>query len=346
MNKIGLVVCMLAVGLVALPGLFFVLKGARRIQQSIASTKWPAVMGKVVSAETSRDVSTSGTRRRDTSVTYNTETVIQYSVNGHDYTTDQLHFGQTLGSGDKSEAEIKLLRYPVGREVPVSYDPSNPAIGVMKPGLNSDAFWLPGAGLAFLLPAALCLYILPGMFRDTTADQQAFAKYVETAIERREPGLPPPPRSDDKVMPIAAAFFGAVFCCLGILALTAGLQRAWHGSASRSWPIVSGVVTRTGGDEPDDSTDSAYRARVVYKYDVKGATHFNNMRSFAQVEDHARYKTGDRVKVSYLPGDPDVAVIEPGNSSAALWMPGIGVVLLLFSFAVFYWVVPATSRPI
>ena len=46
MNRIGLVLCMLAVGVVALPGLFFVLKGARRIQQSIASTKWPTVMGK------------------------------------------------------------------------------------------------------------------------------------------------------------------------------------------------------------------------------------------------------------------------------------------------------------
>ena len=174
----------------------------------------------------------------------------------------------------------------------------------MKPGLNSDAFWLPGGGVG--LPAAGRVVPLPPARHVPryAADQQAFAKYVETAIERREPGPPPPPRSDDKVMPLAAAFFGAVFCCLGILALTAGLQRAWHGSASRSWPTVSGVVTRTGGDEPDDSTDTAYRARVVYKYDVKGATHFNNLRSFAQVEDRARYKTGDRVKVSYLPGDP------------------------------------------
>ena len=343
MNKIGLVLCMLAAGMVALPGLFFVLKGARRIQQSMASTRWPTVTGKVVSAETTRDVTGS---RRGTSVTYNTETVIGYTVNGRDYTTDQLYFGQTLGSSDRSEAEIKLLRYPVGREVPVSYDPSNPAVGVMKAGLNSDAFWLPGAGLAFLLPAALLFYLLPSMFRDTTADQQAFAEYVQSAMANRQAGLRPPPRSDDKVMPIAAAFFGAVFCCLGVLALTSGLERAWQASDSRSWPTVSGVITRTGGDEPDDSTDSAYRARIVYKYDVKGATHFNNRRSFAQVEDRARYKTGDRVKVSYLPRDPDTAVIESGNSSEALWMPGIGIVLLLFSFAVFYWVVPAVSRPI
>jgi hypothetical protein len=44
------------------------------------------------------------------------------------------------------------------------------------------------------------------------------------------------------------------------------------------------------------------------------------------------------------PRDPDLAVIEPGNANASLIMPGIGVVLVLMSMAVFYWVVPALGK--
>jgi hypothetical protein len=154
-------------------------------------------------------------------------------------------------------------------------------------------------------------------------------------------------------MTAAAVGFGAVACCLGVLALTAGLQRAWHGYASRSWPTTAGVVIMSGEDGPDDSTDSAAYARFVYQYDVAGATHFNNLRRFAQVEggsveEAARiaslYRKGAGVRVSYFPADPDIAVLEPGNTGASLWLPGIGLVLLLFSLATFVWVVPAVAK--
>ena len=44
------------------------------------------------------------------------------------------------------------------------------------------------------------------------------------------------------------------------------------------------------------------------------------------------------------PQDPDVAVLEPGNSTEALWLPGIGLVSLLFSIAAFIWIVPAIAK--
>jgi hypothetical protein len=341
MNKIILAMCMLVTSLPAFLGLYLFAKGARRIQLAIGSTKWPITGGAVVGSETTRDVSTYG---RKSSVTFDTKTTIRYSVNGKEYNTNVLHFGQSLGSGDKSDAVLQRLRYPAGKEVPVYYDPTNPAVGVMKAGLSAEAFWLPGAGLAFLLPAVLCLFLLPRIIISSGADDQAYANYVQTAIEQRRPDLPPPPQNSDRVMPIAGTAFGAVFCCLGLLAIAAGVDRLSHGAASRSWPTASGTVIQTGGDEPNDSTDAAYRARLVYKYDVAGKTHFNNLRRFAEVESSAHYKTGDQVKVSYSPADPDLAVIEPGNANASLIMPGIGVVLVLMSMAVFYWVVPALGK--
>jgi hypothetical protein len=230
----------------------------------------------------------------------------------------------------------------------------------MKPGVHAEAFWLPGAGLAFLLPAVLCLMMGPSMIRSiNSSDDQAFAKSVQSAIEAGRRGevpmdIPPPSQSGgNAAMAMAAAFVGLVACGLGVLALTAGYQRYWRGSASEGWPITQGSVIAASTDTPDDSSDTAAYARFVYEYEVAGAKHYNNLRRFAEIEggsqDEAdriatRYRKGAAVKVSYYPADSDVSVLEPGNTTAALWLPGIGVVLILFSLAVFIWMVPALAK--
>lgn len=117
-------------------------------------------------------------------------------------------------------------------------------------------------------------------------NDHAFAGYARNAIAQGGRNIgPPPPQSPDQVMPVAGAFFAAIVCPLGILALTAGLERVWHGFASQSWPTVSGV------------------------------THLNNPRNFAQAG------SGAHVKVSYFPTGPDVAVLEPGQIVPALAKP-------------------------
>jgi hypothetical protein len=273
-------------------------------------------------------------------VTFNTRTVIQYSVNGQQYSTDVLHFGQTLGSSDKSDAALKKLRYPVGKPV-VSYNPSDPSIAVMKPGLHAEAFWLPGAALAFLLPAVLCLIMAPAMMRAFSTPVQS----LDVEAFRRGENPPPPQQGGNPGMAIAATVFGAIACGLGILALTAGMQRYWRGSASETWPTTPGTIIVSGADEPNDTSDSAASSRLVYKYEVAGTKHFNNLRRFAEVEDGSvHYQKNAVVKVSYFPTDPDVAVLEPGNTTDALWLPGIGIVLILFSLAIFIWMVPRLAR--
>jgi len=369
MNKLIAAASIFALGLVVMLGLFLLYRGLRNVQLALASTKWPVTSGVVVSSETTRSVMRDERKNRS-SVTFDTKTVIRYSVNGHEYETDVLHFGQTLGSSDKSDAALQKLRYPAGAKVPVSYDASDPSVGVMKPGLHAEAFWLPGAGLAFLLPAVLCLVTGPRLFRDVsrdmTAGDQSFEKSVHEAMEaarrgERPPEIQPPRMPGDSVMPVAVTAFGAVFCCLGVLALAGGMGRVWHGYASQNWPTTSGKVImayKGGGEEGedavDDSTDPAYHVRFVYQYNVAGVTHYNNLRQFAQAEGGdrdemeriaERYRKDASVKVTYFPTDPDVAVLEPGNTSDALWLPGIGVVLLLFSAAVFIWIVPAVSKP-
>jgi hypothetical protein len=243
----------------------------------------------------------------------------------------------------------------------VSYNPRNPSTAVMKPGLHAEAFWLPGAGLAFLLPAVLCLMLGPTMLRTLTSDDEhAFSDSVRSAIEEARlhgtmpsPIAPPQRTGGDAVMVVVAAAFGALACGLGVLALTAGLQRIWHGAASQAWPTAPGEVVFAAGEGGNDTTDPTYYARFVYEYEVAGTRHFNNVRRFAQIEGGSaeeadrvadRYIKGAAVRVSYFPADPDVSVLEPGNASASLVVPGLGVVLLLFGLAVFIWIVPAVAR--
>lgn len=60
-------------------------------------------------------------------IMYTANIRFQYEVNGRAYRTDLIWFGQTAGSGDSSEAELRHFRYPLGEKVTVSYDPADPA---------------------------------------------------------------------------------------------------------------------------------------------------------------------------------------------------------------------------
>jgi hypothetical protein len=294
--------------------------------------------------------------------------VIQYEVAGKQYSTNLIHFGQTLGSGDASEAELQRLRYPVGGEVSVSYHPSQPWIAAARPGLHAEAFWLPGAGLAFLLPAALAMFVFLTLFRAAPQQQRDaddFKQSVETAIENGRRGIAPPdipfrpPKDEsDAIAPVVAGLLAAVFCGLGILALSGGAQRLWRGAASQHWPSVEGKVlfSRVNTSETRDSDqrrDTTFSPQFVYTYEVGGAKHFNNRRRFGHIEGSgedwaediaARYEIGKAVRVYYFPADPDVAVLEPGNNSEGLWLPGVGLVALLFGLATLIWIVPAVAK--
>lgn len=380
MNKLYVIIGILVITPVFLLGSFLLIKGLRNIQMSIASVHWPRAAGMVVSSVTSRTAPTPNTMRRRVGddpdlpdyATFGTNTKIGYTVNGLEYTTDLLHFGQTLGSSDRSDAAMLALRYPKGKEVPVSYNPGSPSVAVMNPGLHSEAFWLVGAGLAFLLPVALLIFLWPTIFGGPGKDDQAFENYVKSSIsamqEASKSGRPvslpdsPPPRSggSDKIMGVAAGVFAAVFCGLGVLALTVGVQRAWKGYASQSWPIAHGVVVWAikgggpdGADLEDTSDEPGHVARFVYEYEVAGKKHYNNIRRFEEISGGPdadmeriaqRYHKGAKVDVHYFSTDPDVSTVEPGNTSSALIFPGIGVAALLFGLATFKWIVPAVAK--
>lgn len=360
-------VCLAILGLIIAGGLYFVIKGARNIQRSLASVHWPTTTGTVTSSETNA-TATRGDRRTAGSITYYTDTKVHYEVDGRGYSTDLVHFGQTFGSGDSSEAALKRMRYPPNKAVTVSYNPAAPEVAALRPGLHSDAFWLVIAGLAFALPALVGMFAVVKTFGPSAvAEDAAFQPAVQMSFQGPINSQQLPPelaarfKSDGNILAVGAGFMGVVACSLGLLAFSVGATRYWNGKASLDWPKVTGEIVaapRTTGDEPDGAalesgTDTAWYARLVYHYTVNGAAHFSNHRRFAGVEGGngpevdrllETYKLGAHVQVSYYPADPDIAVLEPGNTGDAYVLPIIGGVLLLFGSAIFLFIVPSVMK--
>lgn len=307
-----------ALSLFAVIGLVTLVPGVRGVWRGHASRGWPTVPGRVVRSATETTVSTDRDTRR-TTATHAARIAVQYTVAGRAYETETLRFGQTAGSSDPSEAALLRLRYPRGSAVTVAYDPSAPAIAAVEPGLHAEAFWLPGAGLAFV--AAGVVFV--ALYRDSQSAGGGFAT-----------GL---------------TLFALVFCGIGLALVAPGAIALWRASASAAWPATAGTIVMgrdtLGSTLPD--------GRLVYAYDVAGRRYYGNRRRFGQVGSPsgsdaaeavaARYPRGRAVPVRYDPRRPDLAVLEPGVSTEAYLLPGAGLAFLLFGAAALRWGVPALA---
>ena len=90
--------------------------------------------------------------------TYEAVVTYSYSVDGVDHEGDRISIG-AAGSGDPELAEAIRGRYPVGGEVPVHYDPSDPASSVLEPGVHGSTYILAIIGVVFLFMGALVLLL-------------------------------------------------------------------------------------------------------------------------------------------------------------------------------------------
>jgi hypothetical protein len=161
-----------------------------------------------------------------------------YSVSGQNYSTDQLHFGQTVSSGDSSEAQLRLFKYPLGSAVTVSYNPANPSIAAVEPGLTRDLFYIPGAAFGLMIPAIMILLFLYG---------------AKDGIS--SPGGLPAEALKNMLVPIFLIFSG-VFMALGLMMITAGLLNLWHADESTNWPLIIHISLIAGALVP--------HLRIVY----------------------------------------------------------------------------------
>jgi hypothetical protein len=328
MKTIGIVAA-LSIFLVIGIGIFSL--GARNLRYAWASGSWPSVPG-TVSESTVKETAV---RHRDSSSSdtdYSARIVFGYQVNGIRYTTTTLHFGQTEGSSDSSEAALRRFRYPEGAKVIVYYDPNNPEHACIEKGFDSDVLWLPAAGLAFFLPGVMAIVLF-------------------LSAEKKMPGFA-----------FGIILFCSIFMLIGGVMLWGGGRSLWRARQSPNWPVVPGTIvyghwdesTSSSNDDDDEvERSTSYGMHLVFRYEVNGVKYFSNIRRFGQLDASSeewageiarRYPTGAAVRVAYHPQDPALAVLEPGISNEAWWLPGAGAAFFLFGLAACIWGVPALTR--
>ena len=103
---------------------FAVWKAWKNVQLAKVSTGWPTATGKITAAETMKVMF-----RKQPRVTYS------YAANGASFSSQRISFA---GGYKPKETDAILARYPVGKEVAVSYSPENPAEATLETGATKQ----------------------------------------------------------------------------------------------------------------------------------------------------------------------------------------------------------------
>jgi Protein of unknown function (DUF3592) len=118
------------VGLVFLcPG--FLIWMAPNAKRQYDSNSWPEVPGIVVATLPKPWVDS------DKVTMYFGRVVYRYSVDGKEYTTDLTDLGPGAKRSTHQQALADVSSYRAGKEVRVFYDPADPSIGILEPGIPS-----------------------------------------------------------------------------------------------------------------------------------------------------------------------------------------------------------------
>lgn len=108
-----------------------------KLPMAIASVGWPTTEGVVVLSEVGEGGSGQYTEGWWPRVSY------RYSVNGREYTSDSVEV-EDVGNGNTDRFAWQVVqRYPAGKHVKVYYDPRDPSIAVLEPGIpnNEGGLW-------------------------------------------------------------------------------------------------------------------------------------------------------------------------------------------------------------
>lgn len=122
-----------SMGIFLLVGLGLSVWGWTILQDARASASWPSAEGRVIGSEVTRSTDADGGDSYSPEVTYS------YTVENASYTNDLIKFGENA-YGSRNKAEEIAANYPVGRAVTVYYDPEQPDLSALEPGVTAGSF--------------------------------------------------------------------------------------------------------------------------------------------------------------------------------------------------------------
>lgn len=291
-NNIVAIIVGLLMGIPALA--IFSVVGYRQLLPALASARWPVVHGVVHHASTaSSEVldHNSVTGRFETKTHRRAVIRFTYTVDGGEYTGDQVWFGMKIAGEDAYDVDRMMQRYKDGDTVPVFYDPRRPARSVLEPGPTRFHFYM-------MITAGVLLF---------------FASLMVA------PAVPRP------FGPLLGIVLSAILLYGGYMI---GYSYAWAeqrgAAASTAWPIAEGTVTAHRSIPYNaHGTRGAMPVSIRYEYEVDGEQRIGSRRWYGYGDpadtktDIAQYlgnyhETGI-VPVRYNPNSPGESVLVPGS---------------------------------
>jgi Protein of unknown function (DUF3592) len=118
-----------------------------------------------------------------------------------------------------------------------------------------------------------------------------------------------------------------IACTIEFLGAAAFLPTCYHRNESIRWPVTTGMISRVELKDwiHKPHTDPSFKPVIFYDYTVDGVAHRGERVSFddgdgvrilprekAAAWIDRNYPVGKRLPVYYDPGDPNLAVLEPG----------------------------------
>jgi hypothetical protein len=160
-----------------LMGIGVLVTGVLDVVKGSESTSWPTARGEMITSEVQSRMKTTkssrgtGSRRKTTTSTtrvFWSELKYSYSVEGASFEGERVDFGMESSSSNRSGADERVARYPVGEEVLVYYDPIDPSEAVLEPGVAGSTIAFPLIGAVLALIGLVMLFFL---FRAKTEEE-------------------------------------------------------------------------------------------------------------------------------------------------------------------------------
>lgn len=147
-------VVLVVAGVFGLVGGGFLFLAMRTLSAARASGLWPSTPGKVTSSQ----LMVGGGRSKRW---YKAQVVYLFSVNGRDYTSERVFFGDSR-SNRSGKQQAVVDRYREGAEVEVFYNPQQPEQAVLerKTGATNTLYLILGTGLLILAGFVLIMGLM------------------------------------------------------------------------------------------------------------------------------------------------------------------------------------------
>ncbi len=104
------------------------------VAKAMQAKRWPTVQGTVLSTEVKRGQSSKGSSKYIPVIRYS------YEVDSAQYLSEK--YSSTTARGSSMWAKEVVSQFPAYSKVTVHYNPENPKESILKPGLQSDDYWM------------------------------------------------------------------------------------------------------------------------------------------------------------------------------------------------------------